>query len=1022
MAEVIVGFVSAGVGIAAFALQISNTIDALRQTRLKPGEARRDLTGLLERLEILLQAVSLLEGWEGHQPVDNIIQHIRQRYGTIEPTLRDLLEKYQDKGDGHGRHWKRAQSILARHPKQQIRDLREDINDLINILNLAFLAAQCRPPTIQEPTPRAKTDALPSGAQQEDVGHPGCEGDTKETKTGTNTAINPSSTSHQEHRIVLSTARTNSNASGARKYSCSCHLTGVSGRFWFLQYTPLSSFFGKPNDRPGCRCISLRLRMALSRFGVPYAIVAGIGFMVDGSGVELRPALRAERIVNYTSPGFEIIWRLENCLISLPEARQRFIELHQSNGPLGCHKDPSGNSYIKTLLQHPWKGLQNKQFDLLHLLITECEVTLADETERQFENSFLVQCARWIGEGQHLTLLDAILEYGFDATAIHASPADKWPAQCSPDWFGSGHTQDPFFIEYVRTILSYSPSYSGSTSLHNVLLNGSTDSAAYWLQRSQSLENNVNFLGQTPLHIVTTRPELCPLVLDTGHDMDVTDKFGVTPLMYAAAMGQTYVAKLLILKGANTGPRDTRRQWTFLDYAFFCEHWDLALDALLTIKITAEPTVFQLAVRYALVRALGYCTALTGDVSFLPKVVRLSDDVNFTFGDGLVTDNNLMHYASDLEMASTLVQCGFNSFNQKNSEGKLAINSLAKLHNAPLIKFCLEQGTDVGNVSHAGRTIFSDILSGLNSFSCVTWDIVDSIKLCLAAGADPFAADDCMCPCSPDGCHISSMFKLDFSAWSFLESIPGLMWTFEFLTLLEEYRGIEATERMLLSLIRRAQCDEPHTSIAHVCCHRGHGIGRDASKVGVSRLQSEDIGEILDEEKEFIAALEMNMKEFASFDMAKLRTEFMVHLKGKYDKHIESTKRERKRYAPNLKSNDLITYEVDYKTDQFKQTFYYPGLGTHSIAKSIAEYGFWLQHERLRADKPLVRDFHKTGWFERRISWFLEFMDVMEVTVEMLEKSMGSMYVTETRTEKIDGGKTVRSFVEAIQKARNKDQ
>ncbi|RSL90133.1 hypothetical protein CEP52_014675 [Fusarium oligoseptatum] len=133
MAEVIVGFVSAGVGIAAFALQISKSIDALRQMRLKPGEARKDLTNLLGILEILHQAVSLLKAWEGCQPVDSIIQHVQQRYDKIEPTLRDLLEKYQEKEDGHSRPWKK---ILARHPKQQIRDLREDINDLINILNL----------------------------------------------------------------------------------------------------------------------------------------------------------------------------------------------------------------------------------------------------------------------------------------------------------------------------------------------------------------------------------------------------------------------------------------------------------------------------------------------------------------------------------------------------------------------------------------------------------------------------------------------------------------------------------------------------------------------------------------------------------------------------------------------------------------------------------------------------------------------------------------------------------------------
>lgn len=433
-----------------------------------------------------------------------------------------------------------------------------------------------------------------------------------------------------------------------------------------------------------------------------------------------------------------------------------------------------------------------------------------------------------------------------------------------------------------------------------MLLNGSVGSAAYWLQRSQPLENNVNFLGQTPLHISTTRPDLCRLVLDTGHDVDAIDNCGATPLMYAAAMGQTKVAKLLLSRGANPSLRDTTRQWDFLDYAFFCEQWNLALDVLLAIQTTAEPSDFQLIIRNTLIRAVSYRGILGQDNTFLPKVIQLFDDINFTFENEGITDNNLMHCASNIEMASTLVQRGFTNFNQKNSEGKLAINSLAEYHNASLIQFCLERGTDVGSVSQAGRTIFFDILPGLEFFNLETWDIIDSIKLCLSAGADPFITDDCICPCSPDGCHVASLFQFDFIAHPYSDAMPDLLWAFEILTLLEEYRGIEAAKQMLLSFLRRAKCDEPHISIAHVCCHRGHGIG-DASWPTSRRLQDEDIEEILDEEKEFITTLDTDMKQLESFELSKLRTKFMVYLKGKYGAYIASTERKRRKYAEDLK-------------------------------------------------------------------------------------------------------------------------
>lgn len=427
--------------------------------------------------------------------------------------------------------------------------------------------------------------------------------------------------------------------------------------------------------------------------------------------------------------------------------------------------------------------------------------------------------------------------------------------------------------------------YSGSTNLHHVLLNEPFESAASFLHRSQPLETNVNFLGQTPLHIATTRPELCRLVLDAGHGIDVTDKLGTTPLMYAAAMGQTEVTMLLISRGANLVLRDSRRQGSFLDYALFCNHWDLALDALLAIQPNLEPGVFQVTVQEVLISAFPISFLVSKrQLSFLPKIIQLSNDVNFTFDDGHVKDNTLMHYAYNLEIASALVQCGFSNFNQKNSKGKLAINSLARYPNVAVIQFCLERGADAKNVSQHGRTIFFGLLAGLGEIGWVTWDVIDSIKLCLSAGADPLIADNCVCPCSPDGCHVSSIFDLGSSSRSILDPRPERIWIFELLTLLEEYRDIEAAERFLLSLHRRVLCDKPHISIAHVCCHSGRGIKCEVREPwDPPHLQDGDIEEILDEESDFITALDMDMERLACFGFSKLRTEFMIQLKGLYE-------------------------------------------------------------------------------------------------------------------------------------------
>ncbi|RKK15497.1 hypothetical protein BFJ67_g17920, partial [Fusarium oxysporum f. sp. cepae] len=92
------------------------------------------------------------------------------------------------------------------------------------------------------------------------------------------------------------------------------------------------------------------------------------------------------------------------------------------------------------------------------------------------------------------------------------------------------------------------------------------------------------------------------------------------------------------------------------------------MEALLVIQTKFNSRVFQLYVRCAIMSTLGHQNALTEDVTFLPKFIELCDDVNFTFEDRGIKDNNLMHYARTLETASTLVQCGFNSFNQRSQQ------------------------------------------------------------------------------------------------------------------------------------------------------------------------------------------------------------------------------------------------------------------------------------------------------------------------------------------------------------------
>jgi hypothetical protein len=182
---------------------------------------------------------------------------------------------------------------------------------------------------------------------------------------------------------------------------------------------------------------------------------------------------------------------------------------------------------------------------------------------------------------------------------------------------------------------------------------------------------------------------------------------------------------------------------------------------------------------------------------------------------------------------------------------------------------------------------------------------MDGIKLCLSAGADPFAADNCICPCSPDGCHIASKLGLEFSPYSFFSGIPDPVWVLELISLVEDYRGLGAAKKLLLSLHRRILCDRTNISIAHVCCHRGHAIGR--TRFQDQSLQSEDIEDILDEENHFTNVLNTEMMELASFTFSTILTEFITHLKIKYITHLEDTRRKREKVSEEPKSKGQVS-------------------------------------------------------------------------------------------------------------------
>ncbi|KAL5357439.1 hypothetical protein BJX96DRAFT_163083 [Aspergillus floccosus] len=653
-----------------------------------------------------------------------------------------------------------------------------------------------------------------------------------------------------------------------------------SGRLWAMEYTPLSMFSMACNN--------------------PHS-------------------LAIERVVKYTSPGFETLWSFRRGLLSLSETQERFRELKKSEPSLKQHVHPGGRNYVQEsvltlqqeLLHYGPNGVKGQiwQFELLEFFVRELGMTLENEDQR-----FLVSCAMWIGEGRHLDLLATILKYGFDPGCIESPVYEDWPARCSPNWSSEQFTPDPFFIEYLAMLVEASPGFAGSTPLHDAVLLESPASLASLLSRAD-LHVEKNFLGQTPLHLGVRNVEIIRLLVNAGHHMDITDSQGITPLMYAAAMGKTDVVQLLITRGANPCMQDLKWKRDFIAYAAARGNWELIMDALGTIHARCRPKAFQYFVSRALMLLLPHDMWLEeARRIYFARLVALLADTNIKFHDSHhgTGDNNLLHYVLNEQEASTLVQYGFQ-------------------------------------------------------------------LICLREGLHIFSSDGCRCPCSPEGCSLSAAFHTTFRD-SILIGAPSFVWALEFLSLVEEIRGPEDAQKLLLAFLRRMKSDQ--IGLTHVCCHRGQGIMRETF-LQPAAIPDDDVDEILDEEEEFISELEDDMLSLASDPLESLKSQWMIMLRDRYCEELEASEKRNKKIDKPQKIKRK-RYEVDYKNDRYHICFDSDFNIRPCVSGPMAEYIVWLEHQYSRLIDSGDSRCHRDAWYNKRLTWVFEFMQIMQIDAETM--------------------------------------
>lgn len=230
--------------------------------------------------------------------------------------------------------------------------------------------------------------------------------------------------------------------------------------------------------------------------------------------------------------------------------------------------------------------------------------------------------------------------------------------------------------------------------------------------------------------------------------MDIRDKYGITPLMYAAGMGKTDVVRFLINQGADLSIRDKSLKRTFIGYADARGHWQLIMDALDTIQATDRRKVFTYFICDALMRLISRRTRFMDDWgTYFAKLVARGPDaicnIRFANRRDRTGDNNFLHFISSHEDVEALVRHGFKLFNQSNSAGNTAVFSLAGILDPTLLQSLLDHGTNINHVNHKGRSLLFLLLKQLRHISHRAFDVMDCVRICLRSGLDIFLSDCC---------------------------------------------------------------------------------------------------------------------------------------------------------------------------------------------------------------------------------------------------------------------------------------
>jgi hypothetical protein len=398
------------------------------------------------------------------------------------------------------------------------------------------------------------------------------------------------------------------------------------------------------------------------------------------------------------------------------------------------------------------------------------------------------------------------------------------------------------------------------------------------IQKSHPLEQNVNFLGQTPLHIAICSPSKIKTLLDAGHDINARDKNGVTPLMYASAMNRIIALSILIRRGADLFLHDYLENYDFIMYAAVRNNWYLIWRAVEVIE-SRDPTLLLSTFSRILSAPrppLFLEEGKTWTKLFLMSVLSKMRNFNVCFDDM----RTLMHVVDLPQYAYRLIEHGFTALNQQDQKGEHSLFAITKFLDSSLARCLIEKGADINIKNHKGHNVLSQVLHWLTlPRKEVITKLLQYLDMLLGNSADVNSTDDCTCACTTGGCLPIS--GLSFKIQAFLgDRFNNPCWILEWLCILVDHGKLIEAKSNALSILRQVKFDQK--DLDHTCCYFG---------IGSDQLLSEDrfweTSRIIELDR-----LDDEMKIWETRGYDEIISELLVNFKNQVTEEQESISRE----------------------------------------------------------------------------------------------------------------------------------